>query len=272
MISKISPLVGNLIEMEVVRALNRLDWKGQGKWARQDPGFPDTVFRGKVSPQPGVEIKTWFPFATEITARFKDSQTFFAQNQTNVAVLAWIPEFIIYGRPRIIGVWVGSGAELAASRDNHYHNPPDYLVTEPEDTTSRTANLQQTNVNGLKFQGTPDQWTQAKAEVAAWGPDKRRYSPLPEYQALLRRLQGKYRYRLDTNFAKMDRVVHDSLEVFKEKTLNTVLDGATIKSWPGILASDTARMAKLLDLVQKEGTEIPAGMLSAPTPPDTPRR
>ena len=34
----------------------------------------------------------------------------------------------------------------------HYHKPPDYLVFEPEDTSERTANLQQTNTNGYKLQ------------------------------------------------------------------------------------------------------------------------
>ena len=39
------------------------------------PGFPDTIFIGpNVTPSPGFEIKAWFPLATEITARFKDSQ------------------------------------------------------------------------------------------------------------------------------------------------------------------------------------------------------
>src|ERR1700749_2543819 len=67
-ISKLSPLVGNMIEYNVCIELNKLDWNSLGNWKRQDPGFPDTVFESAILPQPGIEIKTWFPLATEITA------------------------------------------------------------------------------------------------------------------------------------------------------------------------------------------------------------
>ena len=95
-VSKLSPLVGNMIEHGAVSYLNEKVAHPKGKWERQDPGFPDTIFRGKVTPAPGIEIKTWFPLATEITARFKDPITHFADDQTNVAMLAWVPEFIIF--------------------------------------------------------------------------------------------------------------------------------------------------------------------------------
>ncbi|HWA25694.1 MAG TPA: hypothetical protein VG734_08545 [Lacunisphaera sp.] len=270
-ISKMSPLLGNLIELEVVRTLNTQKWDSGGKWERQDPGFPDAVYRGGITPLPGIEIKTWFPFATEITARFRDSVTFFSQDQTHVAVLAWLPEFIIYGRPKIIGVWIGSGLQLATSRDNHYHRPPDYLVTEPEDTKERTSNLQQTNVNGLKFQGTAKQKADALAEVQSWGKEKAKYSPDRNYQALLKGLQAKYPYRLDTNFAKIDRVVNPSLEEFKKRVLGMTLDGAPIAAWPKILAIDTHRMAKLLGLPETEGSVGRADVsLGELLPPDKP--
>lgn len=64
-ISKLSPLVGNMIEFNVCIALNKLDWENKGRWKRQDPGFPDTIFEGKIKPTPGIEIKTWFPLATD---------------------------------------------------------------------------------------------------------------------------------------------------------------------------------------------------------------
>src|SRR6266571_65121 len=73
-VSKLSPLLGNLIEFNTVEFLNdQPEYEGLGRWQRQDPGFPDTVFLGPgVTPTPGFEIKAWFPLATEITARFKD--------------------------------------------------------------------------------------------------------------------------------------------------------------------------------------------------------
>lgn len=74
-ISKLSPLLGNLIEFNTCEYLSdKPEFKPLGKWRRQDPGFPDAIFEGSIRPAPGFEIKAWFPLATEITARFKDSQ------------------------------------------------------------------------------------------------------------------------------------------------------------------------------------------------------
>ena len=182
-ISKLSPLLGNLIEFNTVEILNDTsDFQDHGIWLRQDPGFPDAILKGLIKPVPGFEIKAWFPLATEITARFKDSQNHFTKNNTHVAMLAWLPEKLIYGKPEILAVCVVSGRSVAAARDNHYHNPPDYIVLEPGDTTARTSNLQQTNTNGYKFQGTAKEFQRAKKFVAAWGKSGAKYKPTPDYQ------------------------------------------------------------------------------------------
>jgi len=235
-ISKLSPLIGNLIEFNSVEFLNsQPEFKHLGLWKRQDPGFPDTIFEGSIRPTPGFEIKAWFPLATEITARFKDSQNHFTNDQTHVCVLAWLPEELIFGKPRIIDACVVSGRSVAKARDGHYHNPPDYLVLEPEDTAARTRNLQQTNTNGYKFQGTREQFGQAQEIVAAWGRDGRAYKPTAEYQALLRQLIARFPYRLDTNFAKMDRIAHLGIEEFKERVLATKIHGLSVGAWNGLL-------------------------------------
>lgn len=200
------------------------------------PGFPDTIFVGPtISPTPGFEIKAWFPLATEITARFKDSQNHFKEDQTNVCMLAWLPDQLIFGEPKIIDVCIVSGRSVAESRDNHYHNPPDYLVLEPEDTTARTRNLQQTNTNGYKWQGTSAQFEKARKLVASWGADGRKYKPTTEYQVFLRQLINRFPYRLDTNFAKMDRIVHPGIEEFKRRVCGTTLHGLTIAEWSRLL-------------------------------------
>ena len=249
-VSKLSPLVGNMIEYYVCIELNKLDWHGEGHWYRQDPGFPDTVFSGDVYPRPGIEIKTWFPLATEITARFKDSIEFFKQDQTNVALVAWLPEFIIYGKPKIIDVWVGSARELAIARDNHYHNPPDYLVFEPEDTSERTSNLQQTNTNGYKFQGSNELFYSAKEFVTSWGDEGRVYEPTAEYQTKIKELLRNFPYRLDTNFAKIDRIQHEGLEEFKTKVLRSELYGHTMKQWSRIIGDNDQDIVELIkDLI-----------------------
>lgn len=236
-ISKLSPLVGNLIEFNTCEYLNDQDgFSAFGKWQRQDPGFPDTIFSGTVKPTPGFEIKAWFPLATEITARFKDSQSHFTEDQTYVAMLAWLPEFVIFGKPKIIDIVVVSGASVAKARDEHYHNPPDYLVVEPGDTTARTINLQQTNTNGYKFQGTPQQFKEAEQLVRSWGPSGKKYLTTAAYQSQLMVLMGRFPYRLDTNFAKMDRIVHAEIETFKERVHRTRFHGRSIGDWNRLLS------------------------------------
>ena len=200
-VSKLSPLLGNLIEFNTVEYLNQQkDFNDWGRWVRQDPGFPDALFSGRIQPAPGFEIKAWFPLATEITARFKDSQNHFTGNQTYVCMMAWLPDHLIYGKPCILDVVVVSGASVAKARDEHYHNPPDYIVLEPEDTKARTRNLQQTNTNGFKFQGSSSQFKQAEKIVSKWGKGGTAYKPTAKYQVQLRELIAKFKYRLDTNY------------------------------------------------------------------------
>jgi len=235
-VSKLSPMVGNLIEFNTCEYLNdQKDFKGFGTWRRQDPGFPDTIFAGSVSPTPGLEVKAWFPLATEITARFKDSQDHFRLDNTYVAMLAWLPEHLIFGRPQIIDIVVVSGASVAKARDDHYHNPPDYLVVEPGNTTERTPNLQQTNTNGYKFQGTPEQFKKAQRVVTTWGKGAKAYSTSASRQAQIRALIGQFNYRLDTNFAKMDRIVHPEIEAFKTRVSRTQLHGRSVAEWRVLL-------------------------------------
>lgn len=234
-ISKLSPLLGNMIEYTVIDILNELNWDNNGLWIRQDPGFPDATFKGNVLPEPGIEIKAWFPFSTEITARFKDSVSHFVDNQINVALIAWVPEFIIYGKPIIIDTMICSAASIAGARDAHYHNPPHYIVIEPEDTSRRTCNLQQTNTNGYVFQGDTDELLQVKREIDTWD-NGYVYRTSYDYQRKLKGLIGKYNYRLDTNFAKIDRIQHPDIETFKLQVLNTEFKGKSIKTWAKILS------------------------------------
>lgn len=238
-ISKLSPLLGNMIEFSTVDLLNEHDWNNSGQWVRQDPGFPDALFQSDtILPNPGIEIKAWFPLATEITARFKDSVTSFSENNIDMALIAWLPEHVIWGKPKIIDVLVVSGKSVAEARDLHYHKPPNYLVFEPEDTTARAANLQQTNTNGYKLQSDKCNIDDAIAMVDTWGTGGKKYNPAPEYQRLLRSLYGQFIYRLDTNYAKIDRIEHQGIKTFKTRVLNTDYNGKTIKQWSDIFASN----------------------------------
>lgn len=244
-ISKLSPLIGNMIEFATVDLLNGLDWNMMGKWKRQDPGFPDALFHSDIiQPNPGIEIKAWFPFATEITARFKDSVTLFTPNHINMALIAWLPEFVIFGKPQIIDVLIVSGKSVAKARDKHYHKPPRYIVLEPEDTTKRTGNLQQTNTNGYKLQEERSDILEAQRIVESWGKQFLEYSPNKEYQDLIKSLQSQFTYRLDTNYAKIDRIEHPEIEMFKIRVENTIFNGKTIKEWRHLLTTNDVNLLR----------------------------
>lgn len=164
--------------------------------------------------------------------------------------MAWLPEFIIYGKPKIIDVWIGSAKSLAIARDKHYHRPPDYLVIEPEDTTARTSNLQQTNTNGYKFQGSAKLLKQATEYFEKMTEASTVYDPSVEYQTKMKTLLGKYPYRLDTNFAKIDRIEHADLENFKTNVLNQSLHGHTLKDWSKLINdSETDTIDLIKDLM-----------------------
>lgn len=206
-------------------------WPTGCKWIRQDPDFPDALMIGMEKPQPGLEIKAWFPLSTEITARFRDSQALLQEPNTRVVVVCWLPEFVIAGQPKIIDVFVCDAIDFAKARDAHYHNPPRYLVMEPEDTSLRTSNLKQKNCNGFGFQGSPEKFREAQALVDSWGDDSKTYRTDATYQSLLRDLTGRFSYRLDTNFAKIDRIDLPNLENFKQHILNTIYFNKTIQDW-----------------------------------------
>jgi hypothetical protein len=48
----------------------------------------------------------------------------------------------------------------------------------------------------------------------------------------------RYKYRLDINFAKMDRIRHPGIEEFKKRVYNTEVSGMTVIQWNKLLASN----------------------------------
>jgi len=237
-VSKVSPLVGNLFEIDAVERLRtEPSLSTLGEWIRQDPDFPDVVLDRSGEEKVGYEIKAWFPMSTEITGRFKDSQSAFLNNHIQVVLFAWLPEKILWGKPKILKVAIVEGKAIAEARDKHYHNPPDYLVIEPRDTSQRTRNLQQRNTNGYKWQSGNRE--EAESLVASWGNNGKIYSIAPEYQHKISDLQSRYTYRLDTNYAKIDRVIEGGVENFKTEVLQTSVEGLTISEWTRVFRSNS---------------------------------
>jgi len=252
-VSKLSPMIGNLIEFNVAEILNRCPEFSGGRWVRQDPGFPDTIFEGGVTPTPGFEVKAWFPLATEITARFKDSQAHFVQDQTSVCVIAWLPEFLVFGKPKILDVCIVSGRSVAEARDAHYHQPPRYVVLEPGDTSTGTKNLQQTTTAGWRWQGKSDELRDAEDIVRTWGKDGAVYQTTPEYSARIRELTSRYSYRPDSNYAKIDRIKHGGIESFKTRVRSSEFLGRPISAWGSLMYG---RDDEALESALKEALDV----------------
>lgn len=229
-ISKLSPILGNMIEFDIVDKLNQ----GDARWVRQDPGFPDALLSGE-SETAGFEMKAWFPLATEITARFKNSESLLNEN-IDVCLLAWLPEGIISGKAVLIDAEVISATEVARARDRHYHKPPRYLVIEPKDTSARAVNLQQTNASGYVFQGSPEELARATKYAQDWkGP----------VSALAQELMVRFPYRQDTNFAKLDRIGHEGVQRFKDRVFARVFNGRTVREWSRLLGRPEELIAAL---------------------------
>jgi hypothetical protein len=238
-VSKLSPIVGNLLERRIVQVIDELNpVSGSGlSWVRQDPGFPDALLvdRRGTSTEAGYEVKAWYALSTELTGRFRESERLLAPRNIGLIVVAWVMSHVVYGTPTIVDILAVDAVSVARARDEHYHQPPDYLCVEPGNTTSRTRNLQQTNVNGYRLQdATPRQLRDARGLVAAH-PGHGRPSHTEEAQALALALMNRFPYRLDTNFAKIDRVDHPDIERFKTAVLSSKFRGRPIKDWANLL-------------------------------------
>ena len=72
--------------------------------------------------------------------------------------------------------------------------------------------------------------------MAGWSADLRSYSHEAHVQGAIADLMARYTYRLDTNFAKINRVDHRSLERFKSRMLGLSLHGRTVAQWSRLLS------------------------------------
>lgn len=235
-ISKLSPIVGNNLEFYIVDALNKYgEMKKIGRWERQDPGFPDAIFiTDAISESIGFEIKAWYPFSTEITGRFKSSTNLLKDNSFDLALIVWLPEYVFWGKPKIIDIGLFDCESVANARNTHYHNPPEYLVKEPENTENRTENLQQRNTEGYVIQAVKNekQVLVKKGEIYMQDIDMGvEYDVSKNYQDKIKKLMSQIDYRLDTNYAKINRINHTDINKFKQHILEYVYNGRTINQW-----------------------------------------
>lgn len=235
-VSKLSPMIGNLLENRIVNFLN--ETRDQDHyWVRQDPDFPDALLKATSGIETGVgfEVKAWYALSTELTGRFRESVNLLEGKKIKVVVVSWMMSHVVYGTPKILDVLVVDALDVAKSRDNHYHNPPDYLINEPIDTTARTRNLQQTNVLGYKWQETDESRSKKAHAFVEKHPGASSEPHTRAAQALVDDLMNTYKYRLDTNFAKIDRIDNAEIEAFKSKVLGMKVRDKTLTEWQKLL-------------------------------------
>lgn len=232
-ISKLSPFVSTQLENAVVQTLTEVPGAEGLSWERQDPGFPDAgLTLNRIQTGHGIEAKAWYACGTEITARFKASQTVLIGKRAYVILVAWIMSDIVFGTPTILDYELFDAEDVARVRDAHYHKPLNYLVVEPEDTTDRTANLRQANVMGFKLQTTDARRVNAMSVLVG---DRWEHPHTDWSRSLVRVLRQNLEYREETNFAKLDRINHPGIEAFKARVLAMEYEGRTVAEWTTVL-------------------------------------
>jgi len=85
--------------------------------------------------------------------------------------------------------------------------------------------------NGYKFQGNVEEFFKAEEIVKGWGDSAKIYEPTPKYQLQVRQLMESFKYRPDTNYAKLDRIAHNDVEGFKRRVLSMKFKGLKISDW-----------------------------------------
>lgn len=165
-----------------------------------------------------------------------------APRDVHVVLVAWNMDRIIHGQARILGVHVTPAIDLASTRDRKYHQPPTYLCVEPENTADRTRNLRQSNVNGYRLQRATDS---ELAEAKAFADSSRQAflngSHTPQASQATREMMRKWNYRLDTNFAKIERIHEPTIEAFTDEMQGEVLNGGlTVAEWTATLRNLTS--------------------------------
>ena len=245
-VSKLSPIIGNLLEQRILELIEEGAPHGL-RWRRQDPDFPDVVLQDREgqSTGTGYKVKAWYALSTEMTGRFRESYNLLVNRNVRVAIVAWIMSHVVYGSPLVIDILSVDAASVAEQRDRHYHKPPLYLIVEPRDTTERTRNLQQTNVNGFRIQESSTVRLEDAARLVASHPGRLAKPHTAEAQVLNAELMNRFAYRLDTNFAKVDRIDHPEIERFKASVLDRVVRGRKLDDWSRILGtlSDASKPA-----------------------------
>lgn len=246
-VSKLSAFISNIVEGRALRIANREhgdELPANVEWVLNDTGrgekYPDlALVDTEFDPPsdwiwPGIEIKVWCPLATEMTSRFKKGQSILQEFPSKISIFAWVPEQLVYGTPKFIGTWTGDALDVAEARDEYWHQPPVALIEEPDFSPDRLAHLQHTNVERRKWDGSDEELAEARQlmEEIDLAED---YSTDEEYQEKVDRLISDFNYKKDSNWRKLARVHHASLDDFIDRVEGQKVQGNEFSTWEGYL-------------------------------------
>ncbi len=80
-------------------------------------------------------------------------------------LLAWLPDHLFYGKPRLIDAICIPASEVAKSRDDHYHNPPDYLVLSQKTPPTGLEIFSSPALIATSFKEAVKSWLEQKASL-----------------------------------------------------------------------------------------------------------
>lgn len=243
--SKLSSLISVQIEMRAVKRVNSMyneQLPDNVGWVINEriggEKYPDLAFADfEFTPSsdwvwPGVEIKAWCPFATEMSGRMMKGQSIMQKYPDQLLLVAWLPEHLLYGQPKVIGTWKGDGLDMAKSRDNHWHDPPSSLILEPDFSPERDAHKQHTNVDRYLWDDKDSKEDEARQMADNLNILDTSYSYKDEYQQRVRQLYSSFNYKKGTNFRKLNRLHHQPLDNFPDHIRqNTYIEGKSLAEW-----------------------------------------
>jgi hypothetical protein len=72
---------------------------------------------------------------------------------------------------------------------------------------------------------------------------------------------GQFKYRLDTNYSKIDRIVHPKIEKFKTNVYGLKVHGMTVGEWNRLLSRGSEAQVKSalerhLDIKEEDADEL----------------
>jgi hypothetical protein len=210
--SRLSIYISNRLEYLIIDHLNDTAQRKGYKWVRHEGKFPDLqlLYNGKDTGL-GIEIKTSYGSCEEPSARFWQSVTNFeSYNSQYICIVVWKLDKDTHGRPVVFDTCCIDAKRLAEARDRGIHNPPESLMCMPYNTTE--GNTKQTDVKVYLLQDENDIQKATKIVKQFNVSEEEPWSQ--KSQELSRILKNTFKYRVDDNRGKLNRIKHPELQKF----------------------------------------------------------